>query len=487
VRLGVAAIVMMGALAVGLAPGQARAAGCVETTDGVAVQCDQPGGVDLDGFGGLHPFGGYPLDAQGAPYWPGWDIARSLQLMPGGGGGWELDGFGSIHPFGGAPPLGPEPYWEGWDIARSLVVYETASGAFQGYELDGFGGIHPLNGAPALSGYAYWPGSDVARGLVLSFDPRGVPDGGLLLDGYGGLHPFGAYPAAALSLPYYPGHDVYQHLDVVDGVVYATGQYGVVVAVTAGATLSPSWAGYNDWGSWGIEREVVLGTGRGGRGAQPVSDDALASFDEATGVTHVILGLSAYNSQSYRQDCEAASLQNALEHEGIASSQAQILALEGVETSVPGVGPGYSGDPDVNFVGPPNGPGTSRFEPGVYAPPVARAAAALGGQVLQSGENISPSQLVLDIMGNHPAVAWVTFNFQEYAATLIQQGADTVPWAGDHEHAVLVYGFAGSSFLIWNPWDVNAGTAAYTGVAAVPMTTFDGAYSTYSDMAVVLQ
>jgi len=35
-----------------------------------------------DGYGGLHPFGGYALDAQGAPYWPGWDIARSLQLMP---------------------------------------------------------------------------------------------------------------------------------------------------------------------------------------------------------------------------------------------------------------------------------------------------------------------------------------------------------------------------------------------------------------------
>ena len=207
-----------------------------------------PGGVLLDGFGGLHPFGGYPLNGSGAPYWAGWDIARSLQLVPGGGGGWELDGFGGIHPFGGAPSLGTSPYWAGWDIARSLVVYMGPNGQFQGYELDGFGGIHPLNGAPALSGAPYWSGFDVARGLVLSFDSNGVPNGGMTLDAWGGLHPFGSFSTAGLNLNYYSGHDVYLHLEEVSGIPYAVGVYGVVTPLVSSSDFSANWSGYPDWG-----------------------------------------------------------------------------------------------------------------------------------------------------------------------------------------------------------------------------------------------
>ncbi len=88
---------------------------------------------------------------------------------------------------------------------------------------------------------------------------------------------------------------------------------------------------------------------------------------------------------------------------------------------------------------------------------------------------------------NHDAVVWVTFNFQHYKAETIYEGGSAVPWAGPHEHSVMVYGFQGNSFLIWNPWDQADYGAAYIGRASVPMSVFDGAYSTYGDMAVILR
>jgi len=451
----------------------------------ITLTSSAQGGVDLDGYGGLHAFGGYPLDGSGAPYWAGWDIARSLQLVPGGGGGWEMDGYGGIHAFGGAPAIGGGPYWADWDIARSLVLYPnpTEPGSYQGYVLDGFGGVHPLNGAPPLAGAPYWPDWDVARGLVLSFDSAGVPTGGVTLDAFGGLHPFGAYPWGNLSLPYYSGKYVYQRLQQVGGVIYAVGVYGVVVPATSGASLSPSWAGYPDWGSWDIERDVVLGSSTGGTGTEPSSPDAVASYYMATGATYAVSGIPTYNAQSQNMNCEEASLQNALEHEGISTTQAQLLSLSGDNTSVPGIGPGYSGDPYQTFVGPPNGGATSGYEPGTYYPVIARTAEAGGGEVIASGQGITPNTLVEDILNNHPAVVWITSNWNPYSAQNIQQGADVVPWAGPHEHTVTVYGFSGNSFLVMNPWPTGG---RYTGVTWIPMSTFDASYATFSDMAVVI-
>jgi hypothetical protein len=37
-----------------------------------------------------------------------------------GKGGYTLDGYGGVHPFGGAPALDNHPYWGGWDIATGL-------------------------------------------------------------------------------------------------------------------------------------------------------------------------------------------------------------------------------------------------------------------------------------------------------------------------------------------------------------------------------
>ena len=161
------------------------------------------GGYTLDGFGGLHPVG-YSAPANSGVYWPGFDIGRDLVLRP-QGGGWVLDGLAAVHPFGGAPSLGRGPYFPGFDIARKLVRFSQGW-----YVLDAFGALHPLGGAKHLAG-PYWPGWTIAR------DVRRNPDGpgGYILDGYGGIWPVGGAPTLS-GVPYF-GRDVARGLVVLSG------------------------------------------------------------------------------------------------------------------------------------------------------------------------------------------------------------------------------------------------------------------------------
>src|ERR1035437_4912092 len=132
------------------------------------------GGAVLDLYGGIHPFGGATVDTTGAPYWPGFDIARSVVVLPAGSGGWTLDGYGGIHNWGTAPAITTPVYWSGWDIARALVVLPDNQ---SGYLLDGYGGVHafgPNAPASAFAGSSYWPGWDIARGIEVATDSNGV-------------------------------------------------------------------------------------------------------------------------------------------------------------------------------------------------------------------------------------------------------------------------------------------------------------------------
>src|SRR5205085_1048881 len=79
-----------------------------------------------------------PAVAQ-AVSWQGWDIARGLVVQRGRAGGYVLDGFGGIHAFGGAPPVTATGYWPGRDIARGIALRPDG---VSGYVLDGWGGIH---------------------------------------------------------------------------------------------------------------------------------------------------------------------------------------------------------------------------------------------------------------------------------------------------------------------------------------------------------
>jgi hypothetical protein len=107
----------------------------------VTITPDGAGSIVLDGLGGLHAAGTARVPG-GAPYWPGWDIARSIALTPDGTGLYVLDGWGGVHPVG-APAFGSP--WFGWDVARAIV----ASAA--GYAvLDGLGGLHRFGDAPPI-------------------------------------------------------------------------------------------------------------------------------------------------------------------------------------------------------------------------------------------------------------------------------------------------------------------------------------------------
>lgn len=123
---------------------------------------DRVAGYTLDGYGGVHAFGGAtPINNEAS--WPGWDIARGITLSPNASktnpAGWTLDGFGGVHPFGTGAAIPNFADW-GWDIARGIVAW-TGSGN-GGWVLEGFGGIHPFGNAPAVAPFAYWPGWDIA-------------------------------------------------------------------------------------------------------------------------------------------------------------------------------------------------------------------------------------------------------------------------------------------------------------------------------------
>ena len=128
--------------------------------------CDTAGqysGWVMDGFGGLHPFAaaGTPMPAvpDTTGYWPGWTIANDFVafcITVGGvqhAAGCVLDGFGGLHPWAdssaviGDVSCNGTGYWPGWDIATKIAVIP---GTDQGYVMDGFGGLHPFNGAPLL-------------------------------------------------------------------------------------------------------------------------------------------------------------------------------------------------------------------------------------------------------------------------------------------------------------------------------------------------
>ncbi len=245
----------------------------------------QHGGVVLDKFGGLHPFGGAAVNTSGAPYWPGWNIARSVVVLPDGSGGWTLDGWGGIHAWGTAPAITTPAYWPGWDIARALVVLPDNT---SGYVLDGWGSLHPFGAAPPLN-IAFWYGWDIARGIDVRLDSQShAVIGAATLDAWGGLHTTGSYASAAPAA--FTNTSTYHSLHSVDGLSYAVAQFGVI-SILDGA-LRPYWNGFPDWGTWNVIQDTVL---LGGDNPTPTQQPLvqwawngyLASTGQAYDVTYV--------------------------------------------------------------------------------------------------------------------------------------------------------------------------------------------------------
>ena len=63
-----------------------------------------------------------PPAVTGAAYWPGWDIARGVIFLPGSASaGYTLDGYGGLHAFGGAAEVTNHPYWSGTPVGVAIT------------------------------------------------------------------------------------------------------------------------------------------------------------------------------------------------------------------------------------------------------------------------------------------------------------------------------------------------------------------------------
>jgi hypothetical protein len=179
----------------------------------------------VDAFGGVHAAGASANKTIG-PYFSS-KLARSMVLLPGGGGGFVLDGWGGIHPWstGSTAPVQPLPfsYFQGFDIARDIVLAPTSNAAAStGYTLDGWGGVHAFGGAPAVTASSYFKGFDIAKRLVLFPDVKG----GYVLDGWGGIHPFAtggnALPAVPTNFSYFQGFNIARDIQLIPGSTEAS-------------------------------------------------------------------------------------------------------------------------------------------------------------------------------------------------------------------------------------------------------------------------
>jgi hypothetical protein len=172
--------------------------------------------------------------------------------------GYTLDGYGGVHPFGGARPVEGAARFSG-DVARGLVLTPGVNGLFvQGYTLDYSGVLHPFGGAPAVALTSSWPGEDMADSVVAwTAAPRGRP-GGWVLDRHGDVMPFGSAPALAPS-------QTWASWDIARGLAGAGSGSG-----STERTLVDHQPAGDAWGSYFNQRDARWGMASVGAGAYAV-------------------------------------------------------------------------------------------------------------------------------------------------------------------------------------------------------------------------
>ncbi|HEX6488842.1 MAG TPA: C39 family peptidase [Candidatus Dormibacteraeota bacterium] len=503
IRLAVAALCVMGT-------GLGHPARAV-TADSAPPSTDHV--YTLDGWGGLHPAGTSPVLDSGA-YWQGWDIARGFALLPDGSGGYSVDGWGGLHAAGAAAAVAASGYWQGWDIARGVALLPASTAAAPaGYVLDGWGGLHPFGGAPGVSLSAYFQGWDIARGFAILPDSTAAAPAGYVLDGWGGLHPFGGAPGVKAS-GYWAGWDIARGLVLLPTATkaapagYVVDGFGGLHPFGGAPDVSPS--GY--WQDWDIVRGLQLWSGGtasapggwtldgwGGLhafgSAPPLAAGAYwQGWDIARGVSGTagssgvrsvvasgVIQDVAFYKQSYPLSCEAAAAAMALSHEGVFRSQGALLSSMGIDSRsgyYDGNGTLHWGDPYNVFVGSPNGSEPDLTGYGAYYPAVARAIAAAGGYWLQAGTGITAGYLYQQVLAGHPVIAWIAYDWRYHGTSYwIAWDGRRIPWAGPLEHAVLVVGASSSAVYVYNP---------ASGPSWISRSTFESAYATYHQMAVVV-
>jgi len=236
--------------------------------------------------------------------------------------------------------------------------------------------------------------------------------------------------------------------------------------------------------SWESNRIDVLGRGQdNGLWLQSWNGTAWSAWSGLGGVPSAIsLPDVPFYRQVYSLSCEEAALQMALGHVSIGVTQAQELNDIGVDrrrafTTSDGIL--HWGDPYTSFVGDPSGSEIGLTGYGTYFPTIARVGAAYGGRILSSGEGIAAQTVYQAVLGGHPVVVWVAFDwkFHPHGQYLAFDGR-WVQYQGPMEHAVTVVGVNAGSVLVYNPW---------FGPQWIDKATFESAYATYNHMAAVVE
>jgi uncharacterized protein YvpB len=181
--------------------------------------------------------------------------------------------------------------------------------------------------------------------------------------------------------------------------------------------------------------------------------------------------------QQYNLSCEESSLSMVLSFLGHPTTEKQIFDQIKVDTLHYWAGKPGGGDPYVDFVGDPNGSEVQQTGYGVYWTPIKAAATVFGATVAQAGEGIAPSAIYSAIKAGHPALVWVTFDWQPHTRSDYQAfDGKTIPYAGPEEHAMVVTGINGNSVRVNDP-----DRSQYW----VPFDKFEAAYAVYNQMALI--
>jgi uncharacterized protein YvpB len=198
-----------------------------------------------------------------------------------------------------------------------------------------------------------------------------------------------------------------------------------------------------------------------------------------------VIGDVPHYMQERPLTCEEASLRMVLEHAGVVESESDILNEVGIDSrasSVDAQGVLHWGDPYTSFVGDPSGSEPKMTGYGTYYPTIARVATTFGATVVVSGENQDPSTIYAALLANHPVVAWIGYDWQYHPASMDWQAFDgrDLAWHGPYEHAIALVGVTPTVVLVSNP--THSEDWQYVTKAA-----FELGFSTYSNMAVIIQ
>jgi len=202
--------------------------------------------------------------------------------------------------------------------------------------------------------------------------------------------------------------------------------------------------------------------------------------------TAIVLPEVPYFRQQYELSCEEAALQMALGHDLIGVTQLQVLNDVGVDLRAAyfdSHGTLHWGDPYTNFVGDVNGSEVALTGYGTFFSTISRVAnaygAASGERVLRASEGVPAQDVYNAVLGGHPAVVWVAFDWKFHShGQWVAFDGRVVQYEGPVEHAVTIDGVSGNYVLVYNPW---------FGPQWIDKPTFESAYATYNHMAVIVE